>query len=258
MLKIKANIRLWWALAIVFVALVGSILLSLILVHPEQVSGVGMLLLKGEIGQILSPATGTLEAWLKEEGEQLKKGETVAKLLDYEKQEEIPIISHNDGVMAEMVSYANSKVDKGDTLAIITSLGDVRKDLELVGFVSSLEGKKIQSGMKALVSPSVSDDFRAGQMMAVVKKVGKLPMSKASVQSLIKIPEVAKYIRSQIEAEPFVVYLTLLPDEKNITGYRWSGPGPSFTLDSGTYAEISITIAEPTIFSLLWPHWLRK
>lgn len=252
-MPVKLGFRLWWAIAIVSMASLGLLFFSLVITYPERVLGVGLLLLKGEIGQILSPSSGTVENWLKEEGDAVKKGEPVALLMDYEHEDMRSVISANDGVVAEIVTYANTKVSKGDTLAIITSHGDVRKDLELVGFVSSLEGKKIRPGMKAEISPSVIDEYRAGKMLATVKRVGKLPMSKASVQSLIKIPEVAKYIRSQIEAEPFVVYLSLALDPKNITGYRWTGPGPSFTLDSGTYAEIAITSAEPRLFELLWP-----
>jgi hypothetical protein len=249
--KPKIGLKLWWFFALIAFAICGFFLLSLVMVYPEEVEGVGLLLLKGEIGQILSPDSGTLESWFKEEGDAVKKGEAVAKLID--EQEEMTVVAANDGIIAEITAYANSRVLKGDTLAIVTSHGDVRKDLELIGFVSSLEGKKIAPGMKALVNPSVSDKYRAGSLKAIVKRVGKLPMSKASVQSLIKIPEVAKYIGSQIEAEPFVVYLSLMPDEKNITGYQWDGPGPRFTLDSGTYAEIFITYNEPTFFELLWP-----
>jgi hypothetical protein len=259
--KPKIGLRLWSVVSLAILAFLSFLFLSLVLVHPETISGVGLLLLKGEIGQILSPKTGTLENWLKEEGDAVKKGEIVAHLMDYDTNQVVKVLANTDGIIAEIVSYNNTRVQKGDALAIITSHGDVRHDLQVIGFVSSLEGKKIKAGMDAVVNPSVSDEFRAGHMHATVIKVGKLPMSKASVQSLVKIPEVAKYIRSQIKAEPFVVYLSLTPDEKNLTGYQWSGPGPGFTLDSGTYVEISIIYQKPTFFELLWPtlgYWFRS
>lgn len=214
--------------------------------------------MQGELGQILSVGTGTVEKWLKEEGEGVKKGESVVLIRDIDDPGKIHrVISGIDGEVAEILAYPNTVVVKGQTLAIVTSPGDPRRDLELVGFVSSLEGKKIQSGMDALVDPTIINPYNHGHLLASVKRVGKLPMSKVAIQSLVKIPEVAKYIKSRIDAEPFVVILSLERDEEHLTGYRWSGPGPSFLLDSGIFADIRIVYARPTILSLLWPSLLN-
>ena len=144
-------------------------------------------------------------------------------------------------------------MQKGESLALITALGDVRHHLELIGFVSSLEGKKISLGMKARIWPSISNTYHDGALLATVKQVGKLPMAKAAVQSIIKIPGLAKYIRNKIEAEPFLVVLALDKDPKQTSGYRWSKAGPSFELDSGVIADFDIIYDEQSLLARSFP-----
>lgn len=254
----KIGLNLWATLLFLGSVVLALLVFCVLTVVPQQVHGIGILLLQGELGQILSPTSGTLERWLKEEGDTIKIGDTVALVRPHSNVLQTQAVKSGvDGVIAEIITYANTQATLGQALAIVTSLGDTRKDLELIGFVSSLEGKKIFPGMTATITPSVTNDVTHGHVLATVKRVGKLPMTKTAVQSMVKIPEVAKYIRKQVDGEPFVVVLSLIHNSEHKTGYQWSGPGPSFELDSGTFADISITYAEPSILSLLWPGFER-
>jgi hypothetical protein len=245
----------FWSTVLFFIALVVSLLLFCAFVtYPQKINGIGLFLMRGELKQIVSPLSGMIESWLKEEGDAIEIGDALAVIRDHDDPDNTKqVTARVRGVIAEVIAYANTSVLKGQAIAIISNFGDPRKDLELVGFVSSLAGKKIKPSMKALIDPTTSNPYVAGHLLGTVKRVGRLPMTKAAVQSVIKIPEMAKYIRSKIDAEPFVVILSLVPNETHKSGYLWSGPGPSFELDSGVLADISIIIDEPTILSLLWP-----
>lgn len=246
-------------LSVVVLAL--ALIFAKFTIIPQTTKGLGMLLYRGELGQVLSPAAGIVTSWLKEEGDDISKGEVLALLLNHENQPKIEVRAVEDGVIAEIIAYGNTWVEKGQPLAIIAHRGDPRADLELIGFVSSLDGKKIRPGMTAMVDPTITSPYLHGHLVAKVKRVGKLPMTKAAILSLLKIPEVAKYIRSQIEAEPFVVVLQLEKNDQGITGYQWTGPGPEFPLDSGVFAQINITHREETLFDMLWPslaQWPRE
>lgn len=228
-------------------------------IYPQKIDGLGLLLIKGEVGQVLSPTSGTISAWLLDEGSQIKAGDVLALIQDYSSSANLhKVLSHSEGFVAEIIAYPNTAVKRGQALAIITSAGDPRRDLELVGFVSALKGKKIRPGMKAIIDPTVTDPYTEGHLTAVVKRVGRLPMTKAAIQSVVKIPEVAKYIRGQLEAEPFVVVLNLVADEQHITGYRWTGRGPSFVLDSGVFGSFQVIYDEPSLLALLWPSFFRS
>jgi hypothetical protein len=231
----------------------GMMVFLALYTYPQQIRGLGFLVLHGDLKQILSPVSGTIEEWLKEEGDAVKAQEDVVAILSNDDRNIKRVSSKVDGVIAEIIAYPDTSVSINQPLAIITNQGDVRNDLEVIAFVSSLDGKKIEPGMKALIDPSIIDPARQGHLKGEVKRVGKLPMSKAALLSLVKIPELAKYIRERIEAEPFVVILSLAKDSEHKTGYQWSGPGPNFLLDSGIIADIFVIIAEPTILSILLP-----
>jgi hypothetical protein len=245
-------------LILLLLALVAIILFCASFRIPQKVPGVGLLLLKGGLKQVLSPATGTIESFVKEEGDVIKLGDIIAYIRDHADQDvKKPIIAHTEGIIAEIIAYPDTLVAKGQAIAIMTNHGDVTKDLELIGFVSSLEGKKITRGMDALIDPSIINPHVTGHLVATVKRVGKLPMSKAAIQSVIKIPEVAHYIRDQINAEPFVVVLSLKQNESHQTGYAWTGPGPNFALDSGIIADIFIITEEASLAERLFPSIFR-
>ncbi len=239
-----------------------GLLSSYFVVIPETVHGLGMLLFKGELGHVVSSRSGTITSWFKEEGDAISPGEKIAEMVDHDSEKVIEISARQHGIIAEITSFSDTLVQRGQTLAIISHDGDPRRDLELTGFVSSLDGKKIQPGMLALIDPTTTNAAQHGQLMARVKKVGKLPVTKAAISSILKISEVADFIRNQIQAEPFMVILEPIKNESTSSGYSWTGPGPSSVLDSGVFARMSVVIDERRLLGMLLPTppswWPRK
>jgi hypothetical protein len=250
----------WWSVLIFLLGiLIVLVWLASFIVVEQKISGLGLLLQNGELSQIVSKKAGTMMRWLVDEGDPIKQNDIIALVQDHsDPPHTYSIHAPLDGVVAEIIAYQNTPIENGEVIALISKLGDPRKDLELVGFVSSLEGKKIALGMKAIIDPTITDAYIHGHVEATVKRVGRLPVTKAAITSIVKLPEVAKYIRRQIEGEPFVVELSLTPDEHHKTGYRWSGPGPDFILDSGVFGHFYVIYDEPTILSLLWPSLFRR
>lgn len=257
--RVHVPARLAFFVLALMVACTIVITFTILYKIPEKIDGVGLILLKGGLKQILSPKNGVVEYYVKEEGDVIQKGEVVAFIKSLDEHETTqPIIAHADGIIAEIIAYPDTQVSLGQPLAIITHQGDPYSDLELIGFVSSLEGKKISPNMPALITPSIIDPNTFGYLQGEVTKVGRLPMSKAAIQSVIKIPEVAHYIREQIDAEPFVVNLSLSKDVGSKTGYAWTGPGPNFGLDSGIIADFFIITSQKSLAERLFPSLFRK
>lgn len=255
MIKANKPFGFFTALILLIMLLIALILMARFMVYHNQVHGLGILLLKGEIYQVISKENAFISSWQVEEGDEIKKGDLL--LLMRNDQNEYEVLAQQPGIVAEITAYGDSMVRRGDTLAVITSTGDVRNDLEVVGFVSSLEGKKLSLGLKAKIIPSIVDENIYGYLKGQVVKVGKLPMSKSAIQSVIKIPQVAKYIRSQIEAEPFLVRINLDKDANHITGYKWSKKGFITPLDSGIITTFDIVYEEIPWLYLLWPSFIK-
>jgi hypothetical protein len=257
-LSLQATSYRWgWPFLFLLLLLLGLFLVFSVYYRvPREVAGLGILLVQGELTEITSLSDATLDSWVVEEGDVLSKGHIIARIrsLDGELAE---IRAPHGGSMAEIIAYPGTQVKKGESLALLAPLGDVRHHLELIGFVSSLEGKKVNAGMKARIWPSVTSSYHDGALLARVKHVGKLPMTKAAVQSIIKIPGLAKYIRNKIEAEPFLVVLALDKDDQQPSGYRWSKVGPSFELDSGIIADFDIIYDEQSLLARMFPAFER-
>lgn len=250
----KNYIAPWPACLLLLLVLSSAFIFLSLFSWPETISGLGILLLKGEIGQVVSTQDGTVEQWLVEESDAVRAGQAVLLIRPHDQPlRTLPIISPSAGNIAEILAYPGTSVHIGEGLALLTAAGEAKKDLELIGFVSSRSGKRLRTGMKARIYPSVSDVHLHGALIASVKKIGKLPTAKAALKSLVKIPELAKYLRRSIEDEPFLVVLSLEPSEEHRTGYKWNGPGPDFALDYGIIADFSIIYAEPSVLERLWP-----
>lgn len=241
------------ALFFAITLLLSFIVVAYFFVIPEKVPGLGMLLFKGELNQIVSPKTGTVISWLKEEGDTIAVGDNVAVIVDHETDKTLTITAPQAGVIAEIIVFGNTSVEKGQGIAVISHDGDPRHDLELTGFVSSFDGKKIKPGMLALIDPTITKAQSQGLLKARVKRVGKLPVTKAAILSMLKIPEVADFIRSQIQSEPFVVILEPIQDQITASGYAWTGPGPDNVLDSGIFGNFYVFVHEQRLISMLMP-----
>lgn len=241
-------------LVVLVAIVVGFMVFATHYMVPTTVPGVGIILFKGGLKQVVSPQAGWIQSYAKEEGDPISKGDVLALMRAHgNADKEVPIYAHVAGQIAEIIAYPDTVVSQGQPIAIITDAKNPLLDLEMLSFVSSLDGKKIQPGMLVRITPSIVDPLRTGHLLARVKRVGKLPMSLAAVQSVVKIPEVAHYIRDQLSAEPFVVVLSLNQDPEHITGYAWDGPGPNFMLDSGIIAQASIVTEEKSLAARIFP-----
>jgi multidrug resistance efflux pump len=245
------------ALLALLVVLAASLIFAAFFRVESQADGIGVLLIKGAIDRVTSPRDGTISDCFYEEGDFVKKGSVIALLQSFKAEEKIEIIAHADGLIAEISAYPGSFVSQGETVAIMTEQGDPRKDLELTGFVSSLVGKRLKPGMPVKIRPSITNARSDGELLGVLKSVAKLPASKAAILSLLKVPELAKFIQKKIEAEPFLVMISLTQDDAHESGYAWTGPGLKNILDSGVIAEFSVTFAKERLLAFLWPSFYR-
>lgn len=242
---------------LLIIMLIGTIIFLMMVNIPEVVNGVGVLLYKGGLKQITSPYSAVVVSYTKEEGDYVNVNDIIAFVRPHNSYEEKPILAHHFGVIAEIIAYPDSDIIKGHPMVILTESKNPQSDLEMMGFVASLDGRKITKGMNVLVTPSIVDPLLTGHMMARVSKVGKLPMSKSSVQSLVKIPELANYIKENLNAEPFMVVAMPLLNADHLTGYAWSGTGANIILDSGIIVHFNVIIAEDSLLKKILPFLTR-
>lgn len=164
-------------------------------------------------------------------------------------QEDVAVVSPYSGRVLELM------VDRGDVVNPGTAILSVEvqsEELVAVLFVPASEGKRVQVGMAARVSPSTVKKEEFGYLMGRVTWVAAFPStSRGMVRLLGNEALVTKLMQ---EGPPIQVNVALERAPRTPTGYRWSSSrGPGGRISSGTLADGSVVVREDRPVSLLLP-----
>jgi HlyD family secretion protein len=125
-------------------------------------------------------------------------------------------------------------------------------DLVAVLYVAPAEGKKIQPGMQAQISPSTVRREEYGYMLGRVTAVGQFP---ATAQGMLRVLGNAELVKSlSAGGTPIEVHVELERSPQSANGYAWSSQsGPPSGVDSGTLCGAWITLSEVRPIGLVLP-----
>lgn len=153
---------------------------------------------------------------------------------------------------------------RGRALELLIDVGDIvqpgspllnlevdSEDLIAVVFVPASDGKRIQPGMVARITPSTVKREEFGYMVGRVHRVADYPSTFRGIQSLLANDELVKNL---IAAGPPIQIDIELTTADTPTGFLWSSSrGPNVTLSSGTLVESDIILREDAPIELVIP-----
>ncbi len=175
--------------------------------------------------------------------------EANAKLL-----EDVAVVSPFGGRVLELMA------DRGDVVAPGTAILSVEvqsQELMAVLFVPASEGKQVQPGMAARISPSTVKKEEYGYMIGRVTWVAAFPSSSRGMLRLLG--NEALVTKLMQEGPPIQVNVALARDPRTPTGYRWSSStGPGGRISSGTLADGSVVVRQDRPITLLLPTLREK
>jgi len=161
------------------------------------------------------------------------------------------IISPHTGRVLEISIQPGERLEAGEPLATIESLSQPAQLVNLAYFAIS-DGKRIQPGMVAQITPDVVKRERFGGILATVESVSAFPTSDRALISTVGNPTVGESLKvpgGQIE-----VRTQLQTDSKTRSGYRWSSSqGPNLQLSAGTTATVQITVEKRAPITFVLP-----
>jgi HlyD family secretion protein len=146
-------------------------------------------------------------------------------------------------------------VERGDVVtpgSPILSVEVQSEELMAVLFVPASDGKRVQVGMAARVSPSTVKKEEFGYLLGRVTWVAAFPStSRGMVHLLGNEALVTKLMQ---DGPPIQVDVALERAPRTPTGYRWSSSrGPEGRISSGTLADGSVVVREDRPVSLVLP-----
>ena len=142
--------------------------------------------------------------------------------------------------------------------AAVASIRTGTADLEVLLYVPPAEGKQVEAGMQALVSPVTMRREEFGSIKGIVESVSPFPVS---FEGMVAVLQNQSLVRTFSESgPPYAGRIALASDPTTVSGFAWTSPrGADQRLTAGTIAAIEIktrrqlpiTLAVPLLKELL-------
>ncbi len=160
------------------------------------------------------------------------------------------------GVVTEISASQGQLVRQGTNLLRVATDG---KGLEILAYVGSDVGKKIQKGNRVLVEMSKSTKEDLGRVEGVVEDISEFPVSKSAIEKQLGSEELAQGLTK--DGPPFAIKVRLLEDKETASGYKWtSKKAKDIVISTGTVINAEVEIERRAPITLVLPtlrKWLK-
>ena len=133
-------------------------------------------------------------------------------------------------------------------------LGIQRGDegLDVLIYVSTADGKRVEPGMPARVSPNTVRHAEYGYMTGVVESISGFPASVDSMAAVLQNQELAETFASS--GAPYTGRIALIPDATTASGFAWtSARGAELEITAGTLARVEVEVERQPPITLVIP-----
>jgi HlyD family secretion protein len=152
------------------------------------------------------------------------------------------------GRVVALLAGPGDQVKPGDRLVTLES---ENAPIRFIAFVPLTEGKKLQSGMDAHISPSNVKSEEFGFILGKVDSVSEFAATPEELQRTLNNDQLAKQFA---ENSPFQVYVKPVPDDKTPSGFKWtSSQGPPIQIGSGTFCTMQVIVERRKPISYVIP-----
>lgn len=167
------------------------------------------------------------------------------------------VTAPSDGTVVQVVGHVGQVVHAGEALVVLTESGQGEQPLECVAFLPLGEGKRLEPGMEARVSPAPAPSERYGAIRGIVQSVEPIAATTDSMARLIHSPEVVQDLDDKYGAL-VACRISLVADPSAPSGVAWSsGSGWPGALTPGTPCEVEVLAERVAPIRLVMP-WLRE
>ena len=165
------------------------------------------------------------------------------------------VLAPVSGQVIEIKAASGAIVNSGTA---VVSIRTGTTELELLLYVSPTEGKQVEAGMPALVSPAAVRREEFGAIRGRVESLSSFPVSFEGMVAVLQNRELAQSFFS--DGPPYAGRIALIPDPTTASGLAWTSPkAASQTLAPGTLASVEIKTRSQAPITLAIPalkEWL--
>lgn len=162
--------------------------------------------------------------------------------LELQLQNQGTITSPYTGRVLELAIVPGQLIEPGRQLASL-EIEDTSSQLLSVTYFPDRDGKQIEAGMEAQVTPSIVKRERYGGIVGEVVSVSPFPVTTQDIAAVVGNTELANNLSRN--SAPVQVKIELQPNEENPSGYDWtSSNGPTQEISSGTTTIVQVRVGE--------------
>ncbi len=152
------------------------------------------------------------------------------------------------GRVVALLAGPGDQVKPGDRLVTLES---ENAPIRFIAFVALTEGKKLQNGMDAHISPSNVKSEEFGFILGKVGSVSEFAATPEELQRTLNNDQLAKQFA---ENSPFQVYVEPVKDDQTPSGFKWtSSQGPPIQIGSGTFCTMQVIVERRKPISYVIP-----
>ncbi len=161
------------------------------------------------------------------------------------------VTSPADGIVTGIQTSIGSMVQGGSPIINIATLGQ-NQGMDVIAFIPIQEGKKVKTGMTALVSPSTVKREEFGSIKGKVETVSQFPVTKKAMMAILQNEHLVNFLSKQ--GPTVTVRINLQSNPDTYSGYAWSSSqGPQQQITPGSLAKSRITVRTQAPISLVIP-----
>ena len=152
------------------------------------------------------------------------------------------------------------KASVGAVLAPSQPVVSIRTGEEALGvlvYIPPADGKRVEAGMEALVTPATVRREEYGSLKGRVESVSSFPVS---TEGMIAVLQNAGLVETFSEnGPPYSGRIVLKPDPSTASGFAWTSPkAAGQTLSSGTLAGVEVKVESQAPITLVVPLLKKK
>lgn len=165
------------------------------------------------------------------------------------------IVAERPGTIVELHVDRGAYVTAGARVGTMAGEGPADEVVAL-GYFSVRDGKRIDTGMRAGVTPDTVERQRYGSIDGTVERVSLYPVSPEDVRHIVGNEEIARELLDGGRVIQVRVHMAL--DPTTVSGYRWtSSRGPDRPLTANTTGSVRVAIESRAPVTFVLP-FLRE
>ena len=157
------------------------------------------------------------------------------------------------GRIVEIKAQVGDTLEPGQPVLGIETGGD---GLDVLFYVSAADGKRIEAGMPALVSPATARREEFGSMTGTVKSLSEFPASLDGMIVVLQNRDLARTFSHGGAPYPGRIELSL--DPSTASGFAWTAPqAAEVIVRAGTLAAVEVEVSRQPPVALIVP-WIKE